>query len=407
MNIKKLLYTFIFLSLILRSIITFSQVISKDLNEVLDFFEFSHIDTNKVYEWGFIFAGKDSLQLKNGIIEIFKNNQFDKIDYFLFAEDDIEYPGYYRCNIYKKRKYTPISFYEDILKFKSEAENKDLVLIGHQVTKEGKDISSTPLKNDCSSYSLNGSLIDETTNQSIPYVDVGIVGKNIGTMTDENGDFEIEISNENINDVITFSCLGYETVEIKVEDLIKTSSIVLLMKPQVEILNEVIVLAPKSKQKRKEIGNSRKPNFSGFVHGLDMGAEAAQFFKNNESIKLLSTSVYIGKKIENIRYILKLNIYSVNDFKNLNDATLVYTQIIESNVNNTWLNTSFDQPIYLSGNFIIAYQWLEKSYNYSTVTIGFTKSLFSSNGSIQRSVSLGKWVESRSFNWAIKAKILE
>jgi hypothetical protein len=59
-----------------------------------------------------------------------------------------------------------------------------------------------------------GRIIDAETKQAIPYVNIGVFQKNIGTVSDENGKFELKFSGNSIaTDSIVFSHVGYQILK--------------------------------------------------------------------------------------------------------------------------------------------------------------------------------------------------
>ena len=66
-----------------------------------------------------------------------------------------------------------------------------------------------------SAQALKGSIKD-TAGEPLPYVNVGVVGKNIGTVTSEKGTFSLYIPEANNQDIIRLSMVGYEDLMFKV-----------------------------------------------------------------------------------------------------------------------------------------------------------------------------------------------
>jgi hypothetical protein len=74
---------------------------------------------------------------------------------------------------------------------------------------------------------IKGTLTDiEMNNEPLPFANVIVKGSNVGTTTDENGKYELSVPIG--NQVITFSFLGYETIEVPVT--IKQNEVVVLNK---------------------------------------------------------------------------------------------------------------------------------------------------------------------------------
>jgi hypothetical protein len=59
---------------------------------------------------------------------------------------------------------------------------------------------------------FKGTIISSDKGAPIPYATVGVIGKPIGTVADNNGKFILVIDKQNIvsNDTIAISCVGYE-----------------------------------------------------------------------------------------------------------------------------------------------------------------------------------------------------
>jgi hypothetical protein len=54
----------------------------------------------------------------------------------------------------------------------------------------------------------------------IPYTSVGIVKKNIGTSSTEEGSFSFYVTNNELLDTLEISSIGFEPIEISVTDFI-------------------------------------------------------------------------------------------------------------------------------------------------------------------------------------------
>lgn len=59
---------------------------------------------------------------------------------------------------------------------------------------------------------IRGVVVDERKENPIPYCNIGIMGKAVGTMTNQNGQFIIKIPEKYKNDTVSFSCIGFEAV---------------------------------------------------------------------------------------------------------------------------------------------------------------------------------------------------
>lgn len=99
---------------------------------------------------------------------------------------------------------------------------------------------------------LTGHVLDETTGEHLPYVNVQLKGTNIGTVTDETGHYllkDLPVGRQ----IIVFSYVGYETLELPiniVED--KTVELKAVLREVSQQLNSVVVTANRYATKRQE-----------------------------------------------------------------------------------------------------------------------------------------------------------
>ena len=154
---------------------------------------------------------------------------------------------------------------------------------------------------------LKSVIIDGSTNERIPYVNIWVEGKDIGTTSSLKGEFKLEIDNP---EIIVFSAIGYETKKVP-SDSIRSF---IKLKPEITKLNEVIVTA-KMESKDLTIGDFKKHKLKG---GFGSGSKpwiVARYFEHKEiyretpfleKIEILTTSYGDDSKF-NIR------LHSLND----------------------------------------------------------------------------------------------
>lgn len=89
-----------------------------------------------------------------------------------------------------------------------------------------------------------GSVIDAATGKPIPFVNIGVVDRAIGTVSNEEGDFLLEFRREKVQptDVLRVSSLGYEFSEVPLSRLDQqTEKYTFRLTPAPIGLDEVIV----------------------------------------------------------------------------------------------------------------------------------------------------------------------
>lgn len=100
-----------------------------------------------------------------------------------------------------------------------------------------------------------GEVFDAETNQPIPYVNIWVEGEEIGTTSEENGSFTLNITEEKN---IVFSALGYETKTVSSTEISKV-----YLQPQTIQLNELVLEKPK-RSKTLKIDSYKKANIKVF-----------------------------------------------------------------------------------------------------------------------------------------------
>ena len=109
---------------------------------------------------------------------------------------------------------------------------------------------------------IEGMVYDEY-NYPIPYASVGIVAKNIGTSSTEDGGFKFIVTNNELSDTIEISSIGFQSFKITVQDFITLTDKSFVLKEMITELGEVSIENPrdivkKAVKKLKENTLSKK-----------------------------------------------------------------------------------------------------------------------------------------------------
>ena len=117
---------------------------------------------------------------------------------------------------------------------------------------------------------IKGVVKDSISGQPIPYVNIWVENETIGTTSEENGSFSLDIKEEK---VLVFSALGYESKKLS------SKNEIILLKPKVFELKEVVIEQPKFK-KEIEIGNYESSGFRISIGNIN----SAILFKPNDEM---------------------------------------------------------------------------------------------------------------------------
>lgn len=240
---------------------------------------------------------------------------------------------------------------------------------------------------------LFGEIIDAELKEPLPFVNVGIPGVGIGTVSDEEGFYLLEVPDQYLESELRFSMVGFEFKNFSINQIEggKEKILNLSLAPQLTILEEVIVT--NGKWKKKTVGNDTRSKLitAGFTSN-QLGNEMAQFVR----VKKRSTTLIQGfwlsiaeNTIESV--VLRLNIYLDKEgFPGEN----ILKQPIYIELPNTPQTIEVDlkdYAIYVADNFYVSIEWIED--------LGVEQLLFSAGvlgkPLYARSASEAKWVKQK------------
>src|SRR5690554_443185 len=126
--------------------------------------------------------------------------------------------------------------------------------------------------------SFQGKVIDEKTKEAIPFVNIGVENKPLGTITDDRGFFSI--SNIKTDNNLVFSCIGYKSKILSFDELSKIK--VISLTPQPRELSEVTITGMTAKAIAKEALKRIKDNYHTSDIYLDISTSIIK--ENNDSV---------------------------------------------------------------------------------------------------------------------------
>lgn len=160
-----------------------------------------------------------------------------------------------------------------------------------------------------------GKLINSKTNDVIPYVNIGIIDKGIGTVSYEDGTFHLNINQSRIlpSDTIVFSSLGYETLKILVKEakVVYNEYPVIIMEPSQVNLNEVVVTNEAQYVIPETVGysNTGEEAFGYFKDNIALGGELATRVVVKSGLRQLENFTFEVWNNPSDSLLLRVNIY--------------------------------------------------------------------------------------------------
>ena len=157
----------------------------------------------------------------------------------------------------------------------------------------------------------NGVILSASDKSPIEFASIGVVGKNVGTTSNEFGVYSLNIDSKFDNDTLKVSNIGYEQFSIKVSDFKKLVNKNIELKEKYYKVADVVVVPKIFKQ--KTIGyTSESKTFAGGFNKVNLGCELGILLniKKSAILEKLNLNV-ISCSYDTIFY--RINLYKVEN----------------------------------------------------------------------------------------------
>jgi hypothetical protein len=240
----------------------------------------------------------------------------------------------------------------------------------------------------CRAQIISGKLIDSNSNP-IAFANIGLVGKDVGTVSDENGSFKLELKSENAKDTLKFSIIGFKSLEFVVSDFNRDhfgNFQEIKLDKSITTLNEITV-KPKTFVS-KTLGNTANSgSIIGGFESNDLGSEVGTVMKIKRAPTFIETVNFnIGQnKYDSVTF--RVNIYKM---ENGVPTENILKEPIYATANNEQKILSVDLKKYnlvVDGDFLVSLEWIKDLKGRG---LYFCGGLFNAD-SFSRKTSQGKW----------------
>jgi hypothetical protein len=241
------------------------------------------------------------------------------------------------------------------------------------------------------SQSQKGKVLSIETNSGIGYVNIGVIGKNIGTVSDETGNFTLTLDNIYDNDSLRFSMIGYQSKSFLVRQFKADSIKNVYLKTRYYSLQDVEVKVIYRKPRAIRLGTEVLSNYlrSGFAYN-DLGSELGIKIRVKRQVRLKDINLNVAIcTYDSVTY--RLNIYQTDnqiDYKNILTIP-IYISFTKDKINEVITCDLRKYSIIIGGTVLIA---LELYKDLGDGRLLFHTEFFTGS-TYHRKASDGKWVE--------------
>lgn len=213
---------------------------------------------------------------------------------------------------------------------------------------------------------ISGTVISKNENQPIPYVKIGIEKENAGTVSDEKGNFSIDLSGLDSSKKLRIEVPGYEPYAETVQNLKKQERQQIILKEKTKDIKEVNIKVKKLVDKNWGVNTKTKHVLYSVNPQLkkdDFIGETALEFNASRRSKIKNINLNIASYTSDKPVLMRYSIYTEkNGFpdQNILDEEITVSLTKEMIKDGTFTLDVSEQNIWVQGKFFIGIQFLKE-----------------------------------------------
>lgn len=212
-----------------------------------------------------------------------------------------------------------------------------------------------------SAQTISGTIADFQTHEVLPFVNIGIVGRDIGTVTDENGHFAISAPNALSTDTLRLSMVGYTTQTWALAAFLQKypdKSTVYLAPANIKLAG--VTIRPRNLRKRI-LGNESENKFMTAAFKInDLGSELGVLIKTKKRPTFVRRfNCFVAHNSYDTLF-FRVNIYDTKNGKPTNNILQQNVFVEKVGFKEGWIDidlTSYN--INVTNDFVISLEWVK------------------------------------------------
>jgi len=215
------------------------------------------------------------------------------------------------------------------------------------------------------SQSVTGKIIDADSKNTLQYVNIGVVGRNIGTVCDKNGSFALEIPEYFDKDTLRISIIGFHPISYKVEDFKRIfqesiGGLIIELTKKTLVLPEVVVSSREFTEKEsgskgklgRIVFESSRDTTTGFEIGSVIKVKRANAFIQNIHVVFKSNN-------HDDSVLFRINLYSMNG--EIPGENILREPIyVSTKIKKGILTVNLEKyNMYVENDFLASLEWIE------------------------------------------------
>ncbi|WP_185731324.1 serine hydrolase [Larkinella rosea] len=230
---------------------------------------------------------------------------------------------------------------------------------------------------------IKGTVLNQATQQPVPYANIGILNSNVGTLSNPDGSFSIMIPQKHRKDILHFSALGFRKKAVPMRFFQPEKPLTVFLAERTKTLHAITITGKKERNQTFELGNR---SFRGGVLETDTtyaGRSMALLIKPKEADvkKGFTFPVFLEKaslrifrnNLKSFRFRIRFN--KVDPLTGQPGEDLVQqSMIVESTMKNGWLAFDLSALRYpVSGPFFVTFEQITDLKDRTDIADGYRK----------------------------------
>ncbi|ROI00726.1 alpha/beta fold hydrolase [Chryseobacterium daecheongense] len=229
---------------------------------------------------------------------------------------------------------------------------------------------------------ISGTVFSSEENKPIPYVKIGVEKETSGTISDENGQFSIDLSQADKTHKIRIEVAGFENYTTSVLDFIKNNDQKIFLKEKVKNIQEVKLTPKKFVDKNWGVNTKTKHvlySVNPELRREDFLGETALEFNASKRSKIKNINLNVASYQSDRPVVMRYVIYSEkNGFpdQNILDEEITVKLTEDMIKSGTFVLDVNDRNIWVQGKFFIGIQFLKEFEGKVTISAALFRTGF-------------------------------
>ncbi|BFO64806.1 alpha/beta fold hydrolase [Chryseobacterium sp. KCF3-3] len=213
---------------------------------------------------------------------------------------------------------------------------------------------------------ISGTIISKNENHPIPYVKIGIEKKSIGTISDEKGNFSIDLSNTDPQQKIIIEVPGFDPYQEAIQNFKKNDQQKIFLTEKTKNIKEITIKPKKLIDKNWGVNTKTKSvmySVNPHLRKEDFLGETALAFNAKKKSKIKNINLNIASYTSDKPVVMRYTIYSEKEGfpdKNILDEEITVELTSDMIKDGTYTLDVNDRNIWVHGKFFIGIQFLKE-----------------------------------------------